>query len=205
MTLAFCLFSTLSYAQETKPQFDGHAWKAPYHLSIPRDWTIERFLLPAPFAPEIKYKGVEDIRFSPGWSKHGSEEYWSYAFLWYLEEQPSHSKKIVESNLRSYYTGLTKANTDPTKTKQLVLKPATTKFKKSNTLPNGLATYRGWINMTDYMTGKPLKLNCLVHYKSCRETGKALVFYQLSPKAFDHKVWKTLDKLWDEFRCKKIE
>ena len=33
----------------------------------------------------IKYSGVEDIRFAPGWGNAKSNEYWTYAFLWYLD------------------------------------------------------------------------------------------------------------------------
>ena len=36
--------------------------KAPYNLGFPKDWGVERFLIPIAFAPQIPYKGVEDIR-----------------------------------------------------------------------------------------------------------------------------------------------
>ena len=67
--LMLCLPSLSIYAQEVKPEFDGHKWEAPYDLPIPKDWGIERFLIPISFAPQISYKGVEDIRFTPGWAK----------------------------------------------------------------------------------------------------------------------------------------
>ncbi|MGL6267834.1 MAG: hypothetical protein ACRC2O_07895, partial [Chitinophagaceae bacterium] len=79
------LFSAAIYGQEIQSEFDGHKWEAPYTLPVPKDWTIERFPIPISFAPQIPYRGVEDIRFTPGWGKKISEEYWSYAFLWYLE------------------------------------------------------------------------------------------------------------------------
>ncbi len=67
--------------------------EAPYHLSIPKDWTIERFLITISFAPQISYKGVEDIRFTPGWGKVDSDEYWTYAFLWYLDAHPKQKQE----------------------------------------------------------------------------------------------------------------
>ena len=109
--LMLSFMSLNSLAQEVvKPAFDGHKWEAPYHLSIPKDWGIERFLIPISFAPQILYKGVEDIRFTPGWGNVKSDEYWTYAFLWYLEGSPKTDANIIAANLTAYYTGLIETN-----------------------------------------------------------------------------------------------
>jgi hypothetical protein len=80
--LFFCLATIPVQGQDsTKAEFDGHKWEAPYQLSIPKDWGVERFLIPISFAPQISYKGVEDIRFAPGWAKIKTDEYWTYAFF----------------------------------------------------------------------------------------------------------------------------
>src|SRR5436189_3647136 len=100
------LFSATIYGQEIKPEFDGHKWEAPYTLPVPKDWTIERFPIPISFAPQILYAGVEDIRFTPGWAKVKSDEYWSYAFLWYLDGEIKMNAGMIDSNLKAYYTGL---------------------------------------------------------------------------------------------------
>ncbi|MHA4893016.1 hypothetical protein, partial [Enterococcus faecium] len=89
-----------------KVKFDGNKWEAPYTLNFPKGWDIERFLIPIAFAPEISYKGVEDIRFTPGWGKVQTDEYWTYAFLWYLDGKVKTNEKIIEDNLKAYYTGL---------------------------------------------------------------------------------------------------
>ena len=39
-----------------------------YSLPTPKGWTIEQFPIPISFARSIKYKGVEEIRFAPGFS-----------------------------------------------------------------------------------------------------------------------------------------
>jgi hypothetical protein len=65
-TLLFLtIFSVSLQAQQTPPLFDGHKWVAPYHLPTPTNWGVERFLIPISFTPQIQYKGVEDIRFTP--------------------------------------------------------------------------------------------------------------------------------------------
>lgn len=198
-----CFVCFSSYSQDVKPEFDGHHWEAPYHLPIPKDWTIERFLIPISFAPQISYKGVEDIRFTPGWGKIESEEYWTYAFLWWLDGTPKTDEKIIAANLKAYYTGLIAINTDSAKAKNERLIPVTTSFKKTVTDIDDLATYTGTIEMTDYMQRKPITLNCIVHLKSCTGENKTILFYELSPKPFTHSNWQSLNQLWSDFKCKK--
>ena len=203
LILMVFLSSLSMYGQEAKPEFDGHKWEAPYELSIPKNWGLERFLIPISFAPQISYKGVEDIRFTPGWAKKESDEYWTYAFLWYLDGAPETNAKIIAENLKNYYTGLFKINTDSTKTSKEKLIPVTTSFKKIITYKDDLETYSGIVEMNDYMQLKPITLNCMVHLKSCKEDNKTILFYELSPKPFTHNNWVNLNQLWLDFKCKK--
>jgi hypothetical protein len=198
-----CLTSLSIFGQEVKTEFDGHKWEAPYNLPIPKDWTIERFLIPISFAPQIPYKGVEDIRFSPGWANLKSDEYWTYAFLWYVESSPKTDAEIIAKNLKAYYTGLIKSNTDSTKASAEKLIPVTTSFKKAPTDKGDLETYTGTIEIVDYMQRKPITLNCIVHLKSCKEGNKTILFYELSPKPFTHNNWVNLNQLWVDFKCEK--
>lgn len=199
-----CLIYLNGHAQEVKTEFDPHTWKAPYHLAKPKDWGIERFLIPISFAPQILYKGIEDIRFAPGWAKAKSDEYWTYAFLWYLDGSVKMDEKIIAENLKAYYTGLFRVNTDSTKIDATTLSPVITSFKKAPTGKGDLETYTGTIEMTDYMQRKPITLNCKVHLRSCPKSNKTIVFYELSPKSFTHNNWLSLDQLWSGFKCKAV-
>ena len=126
--ITLSLLSAIIYGQDIKPEFDGQKWEAPYTLPIPKDWSIERFLIPISFAPKISYKGVEDIRFTPGWGKGISDEYWSYAFLWYLEGDVEIDTAIICSNLKAYYTGLVATNGHNIPSEKLI--PVKTSFKE---------------------------------------------------------------------------
>src|SRR5882762_4241385 len=112
ITLLFCLGSLVSFGQQAKVEFDGANWSAPYALAIPFGWGVERSLIQKEFAPQVPFKGVEDIRYTPGWGNATSEQYWSYGFLWYLDESPKISEEMLEHNLNAYYTGLFKRNID---------------------------------------------------------------------------------------------
>lgn len=193
------------YGQEEKKEFDGHAWDAPYHLAIPAGWTIERFLVPISFAPKIPYKGVEDIRFAPGWGNAKSEEYWSYAFLWYLDGTPAISAAIIADNLQAYYTGLLSINTDSAKRSAIPdsLQQAKTSFSEIHPVDGDIKTFRGTIQMIDYMQLKPVTLHCIAHLRTCPKDNKTLLFFQLSPQSYTHRIWTSFHELWKGFTCRK--
>ena len=198
-----CLFSATIYGQDTIPKFDGHKWEALYSLPIPKNWTIERFLIPPSFATQIMYSGVEDIRFAPGWGNIKSEEYWSYSFLWCLDNQPIFTPQVIEKNLKDYYTGLIRINTDSSKYNRESVS-VITKFRLAPiTLGESMAC-TGTIQMLDFMTQKEITLNCKVHLKACTEINKTILFFELSPNPFNHNIWLSLDQLWLNFKCKKI-
>lgn len=197
--IVLTLFSVTISGQEIKPEFDGHKWVAPYTLPIPKDWTIERFPVPVSFAPQITYKGVEDIRFTPGWGKVKSEDYWSYAFLWYLDGEVEMDSRIIERNLKAYYTGLVSVNGRNIPVEKLI--PVEISIQEVLKDKDDLKTYAGSVKMTDYMEQKAIVLNCKVHLKSCPGENKTFIFYELSPQPLTHFIWLSLDKLWLDFKC----
>lgn len=200
--IIFFLLSLGLYAQEVpSPEFDPHTWEAPYDLSLPKDWGVERFAIPISFAPQIDYKGVEDIRFTPGWAKASSEEYWTYAFLWYLDGDVKLDAKKLEQNLKSYYTGLISANGNAIPKEKLITVVAS--FKEIQKGKEDTKTFSGTIKMLDYMKQVPITLFCKVHLRSCSQENKTFMFYELSPQPFSHNVWLGLNKLWNDLKCKK--
>ena len=190
-------------AQTSKVGFDGSKWSAPYTLNTPAGWDVERFIIPIEFAPEILYTGVEDIRFTPGWGNAKSNDYWTYAFLWYLDGRVKTDARIIENNLKSYYTGLVGRNIIPRKIAADKLFPVKTKITKAKTERGDLKTFRGTIFMLDYMEQKPIILNCIVHLKSCAGQNKTYIFNELSPRSFNDKIWQSLNQLWTGFSCEK--
>ena len=193
------LISFQAFGQSSNITFDGKTWKPPYSLSIPQGWDVERFLVPPSFAAQIQYKGIEDIRFTPGWGNAKSPEYWSYTFLWFLDSLPKINKKILQTNLKKYYTGLIKTNLDPKKIPAEGILETKTSIRKIKTVNGDLKTFSGTIEMLDYMQQKPIVLNCLIHFKPYKSKNKTIVFYELSPKLFSDNIWISLNKLWADF------
>jgi hypothetical protein len=195
----FLSCSTL-FAQDTKPAFDGHNWQAPYSLAMD-GWGIERFQIPIEFAPGIKYNGIEDVRFTKGWGEPASNEYWSYAFLWYLDGKPVIDEKDIEKNLSMYYDGLIGRNVEPRKIPASLVKATKVTMKKIPTHKGDQSTFSGTIDMLDYMQQKPITFNCIVHQKLCDGQNKTFVFHEISPRPLTDSVWAALNKLWTDFDC----
>jgi hypothetical protein len=201
--ILFGIHSLATFGQTPDVEFDGKKWDAPYTLGFPKGWDVERFLLPASFAPGIKYKGVEDIRFAPGWGKSKSDEYWTYAFLWYLDGNVKTTAKIVAQNLKAYYTGLVGSNIEPRKIPAAKLVTVKTDIKKVKTGKGDLKTFQGTIYMLDYMEQQPITLNCIVHLRVCSGKNKTYIFNEISPKPYTDTVWDGLNQLWADFNCDK--
>lgn len=199
--LVFLLGSLISLGQITTEEFDPLKWEPPYNLDIPEGWGLERFGIPISFAPQIPFSGIEDIRFMPGWSKAESGDYWSYAFLWYLNGQQKITANTIENCLKDYYTGLVAAvGKDSLRREIMTILP---RIKKGKTQTGEKKTFYGSVYMFDYLTDKPITLYCKVHLKSCEGQNNTFVFYEISPKPYTDKVWQSLDALWTNFSCEK--
>lgn len=181
--------------------FDANTWVAPYHLIIPEGWATEHFSLPPEFAPQITFKGIEDIRFSPGWGDSKSNEHWTYSFLWWLKGAPKVDAAILQANLKAYYEGLVSRNVAGVGANKLV--PTTVTVKKATTIPGDAETFNASVSMLDYHTQQPMILNCLIHLKENNDQKHTAIYFEVSPKPFTHPVWKTMTLIGDSFLYKK--
>jgi len=191
-----------SSGQNVNEEFDGKKWEAPYVLDTLKGWDVERSRIPISFASSIPYKGIEDIRFTPGWAKKTTNEYWSYAFLWYLDGTVILDPKTIENNLKTYYTGLIKVNSDSSKIADKLF-PATSSIRPRTTEKEDLKTFEGSVTMLDYMSKQPITLNVVIHIRTCSGKDKTFVFHEISPMPYSDDVWKRLHQLWVNFKCDK--
>ncbi|WP_461091912.1 hypothetical protein [Spirosoma gilvum] len=201
--LLFCFIALSATGQRVLDKFDIHTWTPSYRLITPQGWTSERLPIPIDFAPAIPYKGVEDLRFTPGWGKQTSEEYWSYAFLWWLEGNPTINAASLQSHLTAYYSGLVANNVTSRKILPSRTTPTTVSIKKEKTTPAENDRYTGSITMLDYMRQSPITLHCQIQVTKCKEQKRTAVFFELSPKPAEHKIWQQLHTIQRNFLCTK--
>ena len=77
-------------------------------LEAPHTWRKEVLEFPLIFARSLPYKGEEHIRFAEGWGDVNDEDYFSYVFIWILEDDPDLTSSRVASDMDTYFTGLMK-------------------------------------------------------------------------------------------------
>ncbi|HMF70261.1 MAG TPA: hypothetical protein VK616_02240, partial [Flavitalea sp.] len=179
--------------------FDARTWQPPYHLLIPEGWSIERFALPPDFAPKLTCKGVEDIRFAPGWGDTTSDEHWTYGFLWWLSQSAKVDAGMLQDNLREYFNGLVQRNLGAIDPASDMVK-TNTSVKKIKTAGEDIETFAGSISMFDYHTKKRMVLNCLIHLKKSIVKDRVPIFFEMSPKNSEHPVWKKLHEIEKSLR-----
>ena len=164
-------------------------------LPVPDGWTIEQIIFPIDFAPQINYKGLEDLRFAKGWEDISSDEHWCYAFLWHLDGKPEINENILQQNLTDYFSGLVKRNIISRTIPSFKVVPTVAKINTITTAANDAATFSGTINILDYIAQTPIILNVVIHIKNCGEKDKTIIFFEVSPQPSAHKIWETLDGL----------
>lgn len=77
---------------------------AAWHL--PAGWKREEIPFPLAFAPSVAHRGVEELRFPPGFLTAGSPNRWSYAFEWKVSDAADLDAPALAAELTAYFRGL---------------------------------------------------------------------------------------------------
>jgi hypothetical protein len=75
-------------------------------LKEPADWRLETFPVPPPFAPDIKFTGLEEARFAPGMYDAASSEYFSYIMEFALDGSQQITGADLKDLVEKYFGGL---------------------------------------------------------------------------------------------------
>jgi hypothetical protein len=76
---------------------------------VPAGWRSETIPFPLEFAPEIPHRGVEELRFAPGFFQPDAPGYWTYAFAWVVTGDSALDVPTLGRELTTYFRGLTAA------------------------------------------------------------------------------------------------
>jgi hypothetical protein len=183
--------------------FNPQTYSPVYQLAIPEGWSPERFSLPPDFAKQLAVTGVEDLRFFPGWGDPNNEEHWSYAYLWWLDGKRDINASFLQNNLTILYTGLLNRNIKPRKIPMEKIYPVAVQIKNVAKASGDIKTFKGTVNMLNYINQTPMILNIIIHEKYCADKTHGYLFFEVSPKPFTHPNWVKLNKLNADFSCTK--
>ena len=73
---------------------------------VPTGWKAEVIAFPLDFAPDLAHRGVEVIRFAPGFFDPAAPGYWSYTFAWRLDDDGELEPRQLSGELATYFQGL---------------------------------------------------------------------------------------------------
>ncbi len=177
----------------------------PYTLTAPEGWRSERLPFPLSFAPDLDYKGHENLRFAPGMFKPEMADYFSYAFVLWIDGKMSFEPESLEKDLLKYYRGLC-GSVARSRKLDLDLSRIAVKVKKQDQkgkLGGEDAEFlHAQIDWYDpFVTGKPLSLHLEIWGRTADAGKRSCLFAIVSPKEKTAAVWETLRKIQREFAC----
>jgi len=168
-------------------------------LKGPANWTFERFTLPPEFAPNIPYKGVEELRFSPGMFVKDSANYFTYVFVAELDNINSISQDDIKNYLLEYFKGLCSSTA-----KERKLPIDTSKISVSidkNASTGKHVRYNATLDIFGvFADGAPVRLNAEIKVLSDKATSKIYLVYIASPLKKTNQVWVTLRSIQNNFK-----
>jgi hypothetical protein len=183
----------------------GDEPEIPFHLPVLEGWRTETIPFPLEFAPEIDYTGLEELRFAPGMFEADADDFWSYAFVWWIPTGSAVSAETLKHDLEAYFDGLASAvgkarGFDPGDARaQTDVHPILTFAAANPTFEGTVATF------DPFVTRGMVRLNLQVELFTCSGQEMFAVFFALSPQAPGHPVWRELSKVREGFSCQVIE
>lgn len=175
-------------------------------LAAPEGWSGETISLPPGFAPDMKLKGSEHIRFAPGMMKPASDSFFSYAFVFELQSKPDLTEAVVRDEFLKYYRGLCKAvlngkvpGVDPSQfTLELLRLKSDAKDQPNEKEMDAPASYTGTLDWVEpFATKKPQKLN--LELRTWTRNDRNYIFACVSPQGRDAAIWKQLHSIRDDY------
>ncbi len=175
--LSLLLVVTLSACAARPPN-------SPVPISL-EGWQSETFPLPPSFAPDLP-TGTESLRFAPGWRDPQSENFWSYAFVLWIDE-PAPDAERTDQLLEQYYDGLMAAFAEG---KPLI--PARAEVTQT-TRTNHVRLYEARLHLTDaFATFQPIDLRLVIESRQ-EAPSRSTLRIQISPQPSTHPIWPSLD------------
>jgi len=98
--LACVVFAACASAPPPAPPPPPAPWR------LPAGWKDEVIPFPLEFAPQLAHRGVEELRFAPGFLDDKAAARWSYAFAWRLEDPAVLDAPALEAELTAYFRGI---------------------------------------------------------------------------------------------------
>lgn len=169
---------------------------SPYHADyfLLADDTLskELFQIPLSFAPNMGFRGLEDVRFLTGWDDVDSEHFWSYAFAWNIIKKEALTTAELVTNLETYFDGLM----DMDQNSAAYDIPRTSVVLKKIKVKDSKQFYEGSIVTFDnFFQKKPLTFKVTAELLQCQDIGRSMILFRFSKQNYAAKAWAELNKI----------
>lgn len=177
------------------------------------EWKGERIALPPAFAPAMKLRGIEEIRFAPGMFRAQADSFFSYAFVFSVSKDQELTATVIQRETLTYYRGLAESvlkskgsSVDAGKfTFKLVQAKAATGAPEHLPASTKVTQYTGELDWVEpFVTAKPQVLHFEIQSWTDPTTARNYLFVCTSPKARteNDEVWKELLKIRRSFEVR---
>lgn len=161
-------------------------------LNSPTEWRFEKIDFPPEFAPDLAYKGFEELRFAPGMFDPSSSTYFTYAFVVSIDEVSKFQQSDMMGFLYKYYKGLCKSVAEE-KELEVDLSKIFATIRMYDTSNKNRQDYKAQVVFLDSFTdGKEVKLNMDLQVFRKKKCNKIYIVALVSPKLFNDAVWSDL-------------
>jgi hypothetical protein len=187
----------------------GVAYDPAHDWAVPEGWKSETIPFPLEFAPSLAHRGVEELRFAPGMFDAAAPGYWSYAFVWWLEDPELQDAASLGAELTAYFRGLLTMVADE-RAKKAAAAPAAGAPPPPPPIDAAAisATVRvepdaaGWQRFTGEATvvdsfgdGRRLALRLVIAQHHFSALGRRAVLVLASPADAGQPIWRQLEQV----------
>lgn len=168
--------------------------KQPQLLTSPVDWRLEQFSLPPEFAPAEKYRGLEELRFAPGWGKRDAHDYFTLVFGVRFDDTKSVSRSDIKDYLLTYFRGLCAYTAKSRKLSNIDTSAISVGIEKKPATGKTII-YDVSLHMYGVFTdGEPITLNMEIKVMENRSRNQVYLLMIASPQPKTDPVWQELYK-----------
>jgi len=167
-------------------------------LTEPASWKLEMMPTPPGFAPDIRLKGTEEIRFAPGMFTAGSSTYFTCLIAISANHAPSLDAGDVKRFVEVYYRGLATVGGNKVTAAQRKEMVATVTEPKTPA-PKDRRQFNATMVLFDpFHHGQKVTLNIEALIVPRPATKQTCLILMVSPSATDSEVWKNLRAIGEQ-------
>ena len=161
-------------------------------LTEPADWKLETMPVPPSFAPDIRLKGAEEIRFAPGMFSAGSSNYFTCLIAISADRAPKLDMGDVKRFVELYYRGLATVGGNKVTAAQRKEMVATVTEAKTPDQQARQKFNASMVLFDPFHDGQKVTLNIEAVVVPRPATKQTCLILMVSPSATDSEVWKNL-------------